>query len=293
MSLSITKGQWFFIGLSGRQQSGKDTVARMIIAWLTRNGQFDTIQTRAFAGPLKRILQYLRPSIQLEDMETEKGKNTALPPRGEQDVFDVIKLVEAAAGYSTSEIDMMVCLTELMDLKEPSVLIQRITPAVKLFEDMVDQGTIVTVGQALQKLGTDCFRETVGSNVWIAFQKLILLIQQKKNGSVYGDDGDKHMVIFTDMRFPNEYDFICGAKGAVVRILRNVDYSKSSRDRNHPSETALDNHYFPYKIDNRGSLEETEKQINEFCHYLYSNKSEWCYIHRVTPYWRTLEFIYI
>lgn len=285
----------YILGLSGRWQSGKDTVARMFVQQLQQSGRFRHVYTRAFAGPLKRILCYLRPTLKLSDMEDEKGKNSRLPCRPEGLHIQVGPLIDAATGewrertlaeeqttnMTSSTGDTLNLLQEYCGIPTAPLLTQRIMDAVHYFESLVDNGTIQTVGQALQQLGTNCFRNLVADNIWIAFQHVMVTLQYQRatmlevedagtvlpktdNGSAKND-----VVVYTDVRFPNEYDYVLSNGGIAVRILRNVDYSKSTRDPNHPSETALDQHAFPHYIDNRGTLENTAGQVSDYARTLF------------------------
>lgn len=136
----------------------------------------------------------------------------------------------------------------------------RMILAIKKFEEMVANGEIKTVGQALQRLGTDCIRNIVSDQFWIALQQLDLAYRPKNSHVVY---------IYTDVRFPNEYDFIRQQFGEMIRIKRKVDYSKSTRDPTHVSETALDTHVFDHIINNDGSLSDTREQVDRFTNELF------------------------
>lgn len=258
------------IGLSGRWQSGKDTVARMFIQHLQQSGRFRNVYTRAFAGPLKRILRYLRPDLQLSDMETEVGKNSPLPKRHAQyapsfegvlsHALDMTEMTDLSVQPSAHIATAATKLQEATYKKTVDELKHAVLEAIQRFEYLVDQEKIRTVGQALQQLGTDCFRNMVVDNFWIACQR-VLLSMQYASASACDARAKKDVIIYTDVRFPNEYDYITVNQGIPMRILRNVDYTKSTRDPNHPSEIALEKHSFKWWIDNRHTLENTEQEI--------------------------------
>ena len=102
----------------------------------------------------------------------------------------------------------------------------------------------------LQEQGTDIHR-TADNDVWVKYAKLDL--------DMLKVDGITNIVI-TDMRFPNEFDFVRENGGTTVRINgRKYDMGEAE---NHPSEIALDNHKFHYTIDNSSSVDELEKKID-------------------------------
>lgn len=101
----------------------------------------------------------------------------------------------------------------------------------------------------LQRFGTEVGRKLWGENFWVD------RAMEKINGI------DK--VVFTDVRFPNEFDAIKNANGKLWRIEK-LGVEAVNR---HISETALDNHVFDMNIPNMGSKEDLYEQVN----YLISN----------------------
>jgi len=296
------------IGLSGRWQSGKDTVARMLVDVLSlpsTHPQFH-VTTRAFAAPLKRILQHVRPSCTLEEMETDAGKNRSLPTHKRYSTYELAHVLE----NDINKLDHIVMSLLTAAFREPSLsceesdkpvnkhagdeiscckstlemllllssatnhnlheLTLRIGMALLKFEEFVDSGNVRTIGQALQRLGTECFREGVSPKFWIACQEVFLARSSLAvQTSPSCKASSSTIIIFTDVRFPNEYEFIKNvANGTVLRILRDVDYSKSTRDPNHLSETALEGFTFDDIIDNRRSLQSTRLQVEHIASIL-------------------------
>jgi hypothetical protein len=89
----------------------------------------------------------------------------------------------------------------------------------------------MTIGQMLQKLGTNVMREGFNENVWIN----ALMIELNKIEGNY---------IVTDCRFKNEAEAIKKAGGILIRVERPVNpiAANSNRDLTHPSETDLDDY---------------------------------------------------
>lgn len=109
-----------------------------------------------------------------------------------------------------------------------------------------NHGLPTTVREFLQNLGTDALRDGLHPNTWVN-----ALMSDYKG--LYDLDTDRttwpHWVI-TDTRFPNEARAIKDAGGIVIR----VDRPGISAINAHPSETALDNWEFDYKIMNGSDL---------------------------------------
>lgn len=90
----------------------------------------------------------------------------------------------------------------------------------------------------LQRLGTEGGREVLGQNVWVDAAMSTL-----EPGGSY---------VFTDMRFPNEYEAVRGAGGLCARIYR----LNAAPVNPHISETALDTYAFPYIVRNDGTIDD-------------------------------------
>jgi hypothetical protein len=110
----------------------------------------------------------------------------------------------------------------------------------------------MSVREFLQKLGTDAVRNGLHNNAWVN----ALMADYLTEESVYDlGGGMKHVTpaskwIITDVRFPNEAQAIKDKGGVIVRIDRPGIEPVNA----HPSETALDNWTFDYKIGNVSDL---------------------------------------
>lgn len=93
----------------------------------------------------------------------------------------------------------------------------------------------------MQWLGTDVFRNTFSSAVWI--------------DTLFNTWNTAEDWIITDVRFPNEVEAIFKRGGAVLRIERD-----GLSTGTHPSETALDDYAWhkDFRILNNGSLEDLQ-----------------------------------
>jgi hypothetical protein len=99
---------------------------------------------------------------------------------------------------------------------------------------MITENT--TIREFLQTLGTECMRNTLSDNIWIA-----ALMCDYKETNEYSPDW-----IVTDVRFPNEAQAIKDNGGIMIR----VDKPGVEAINNHPSETSLNDWEFDYKVVN-------------------------------------------
>lgn len=90
-----------------------------------------------------------------------------------------------------------------------------------------------TVGQLLQRLGTEVGR-VLHPDAWVM--------------ALFADWGEHAHWVIDDVRFPNEADAIKARGGLLVRLVGRHD-EKDARDREHVSETALDDYAFERVID--------------------------------------------
>lgn len=115
----------------------------------------------------------------------------------------------------------------------------------------------MTIGQALQRLGTDAIRTYFHQDSWV-------------NAAMVGCDStdpaaERRVWIFDDVRFENEAEAIRKRGGFLVRIERPESEScsdASGRCAEHPSETALDCYEgFDAVVTNTGGRSEFEVAI--------------------------------
>jgi len=113
--------------------------------------------------------------------------------------------------------------------------------SIPVFED-VKFNSLMSVREFLQKLGTDAMRKGLHDNVWVN------ALMSDYRPIEYNDDEQPRLPnwIITDCRFPNEAQAVKDKGGLVIRI----DRPGIKPINDHPSEIALDNWKFDYKIAN-------------------------------------------
>lgn len=92
-----------------------------------------------------------------------------------------------------------------------------------------------TIGETLQLIGTDLFRNNYDSDIWVKSFFNEQLNEKLNNGKI---------IIVPDVRFINEADYIIQEGGYLIRLEGDpMGIRKNSlRDLNHISETELDNY---------------------------------------------------
>jgi hypothetical protein len=260
------------IGISGRSQSGKDTVGK-IIQYLVScnkdkpfNGKwtFDNYintsnwEIHKFADPLKDIICILTGCTK-EQLEDNEFKNSKLPDEwiryGYADGF--IKKYIGNGEMGQPIMNNKQCDKERYEIE----LRTNWQTAYKHH---------LTYRQLLQYVGTDLFRNQLHEDTWInALMSKYKIIDER----TMQDPDDSNIFypnwIITDVRFPNEAKAIKDREGFIIRINRD-DYifdetgkriipSKTYNNvdvTTHPSEAALDDYPFDYIISNNGTIEE-------------------------------------
>lgn len=111
----------------------------------------------------------------------------------------------------------------------------------------LETGEPYTIRELLQKVGTEVCR-VINPDIWINImeQKIKFYLN-----TLYGYD-----LVITDVRFKNEAEMILKYSPVLIRINRdNVEKS------DHISETDLDDFEFKYVIDNNGTFDELFEQV--------------------------------
>ncbi len=117
----------------------------------------------------------------------------------------------------------------------------------------------------MQQIGTNCIREQ-DPDYWVDFVANII--------KMFPNRWD--FVIIPDVRFPNEIDRIAdaGFPATHLRIVRpNFESQLTEEQKNHPSETALNN-TVPDFVVNNTSMSALRRQLCMFCDNVVSEKEQ-------------------
>jgi hypothetical protein len=111
----------------------------------------------------------------------------------------------------------------------------------------------------LQKTGTDVIRKKM-PNFWVQFVADILLM--------FPDDWNYCLI--PDCRFPNEIKFMNNLLDTTaVRVTRlNYKSPLTEEQKNHISETALDNYQFDYYLDSESGLDKLRVEVEKMYEYI-------------------------
>jgi hypothetical protein len=245
------------IGISGKQKSGKDTVAKMI-QYLTFYNTPDRVsfnelfeyelkysdwQIKKFAYKIKQIASILT-GIPVEDFEKQEVKNMELGEEWWYKMgYDVGWDKEwTNEGYTGIENEVHTkCFLK---------------PAVR---------------NLLQLIGTEAFRDNVHPNTWVNalfadYKPEHFRVVKNEEGVVIDHLTTLPKWLITDVRFPNEVKAIKDRNGILIRVNRYMGTQLMGSKEYHESETALDSYKdWDYEINNNGSLSDLLDSVKEIC----------------------------
>lgn len=252
------------VAFSGKMGSGKDTAAAYLMAKLKQEG-VSTAQV-SFARILREHMCFLLSqgtsfTLLVEQTFTAQDKAKIIPPHAlgtsETEAQAAFENMVSRFGWpSLTPLRWQLTRQALFDSNEEKFQLKEFT-----------------VGRFLQVLGSDVARNVFDSAIWIKFfdQNLPL---------------NKEFLILTDLRLPNEFDYLCEKKResetmnvyfcrleAQKRLSSNT--SRDGRAKTHESETGLDSIQHAVHglvIDNNGSLDQLYKQLDALARKLLHKK---------------------
>ena len=270
------------IAISGKKQSGKDTVAKIIQYLLNQNRDKITIQEwldgdciidsnwqiKKFAGKIKECVSVIT-GIPIDDLEKEEVKNTILFPRWFIYHYKM-RFKENPEGRVSEYFATAEEAKEALNARGRTFFTGC---------DITSQN--VTIRILLQELGTEVGRG-IYSNLWIwslfndykTYTRTIVECDDNGINYVIPEGHGKHSGticdypvaeydheprvpnwIITDCRFPNELRACKEHNAITIRVNR-----EGLMQDNHISETALDNATFDYYLNNT-TIEQLVKYV--------------------------------
>lgn len=118
-------------------------------------------------------------------------------------------------------------------------------------------GKSYTGREIFQIMGTEALRNGFNKSVWIT------ALNNKLINSIH------NIIIITDLRFRNEYDYFQSLKDQYNVYIIRVYRSSIKSDDNHQSETDVNKFGYDFVIhNNTDSLEDLKQQVNLICEKL-------------------------
>lgn len=224
------------IGISGYAKSGKDTVAKIIQYTNRRESGIEYSLEDALSGDGHDFILDMESRWVVKKFSGALKKVASILTGIPERMFEDQGFKESFLG------------------KEWHLPIE--TPLDDVFDD-VQFMKMMSVREFLQKLGTDAVRNNLHPNAWVnaalsGYKTTV--VGHDANGSPVVDHPNW---IFTDCRFPNEAQAIEDKGGFIIR----VDRPGVGPVNDHPSETALDDWDFDYKIANVSDIESLKQTV--------------------------------
>jgi hypothetical protein len=218
------------IGICGKMGAGKDTLAQQII---DNNSDFVIMK---FAYELRKAISIIIdfPVEKIMQDECKKFDLSSICFLSDKMYSNITKSVE----YVTEDFPHKKDVDKFY-----SIIVGRD------YQSNEDIYLPITIGRLMQIVGSDCFRNIIGEDVWV--KKMIKNLQTCKNTNV----------VISDVRFPNEADLIKKTNGVIVYINRDLISSTDKRSVSHISETAIDSIKYDYIINNNGSIKDLYKNF--------------------------------
>lgn len=266
------------LGISGKKNSGKDTVGKIIqyLTWkdnlpdedkklkqydfdyfVSLGNHIDNIspwKIKKFAGKLKDIICLLIGCTR-EQLEDENFKNKELGKQWNRTVWHIQSNYNRLETYNTKE-EAEADLNHYDENYNQEVYV-------------ASEDIIITPRLMLQLLGTECGRNIIHPEIWINslmadYINEVLRYNQYNDMWSFNKDATKESKwLVTDVRFTNEAEAIKKKGGLLIR----VESKRCNYYDIHPSEIALDNYdkdKWDKVIFNDGSIEDLIKEVKKF-----------------------------
>lgn len=269
------------IGISGKMNSGKDTVGRIIQYLIARKNDNRSIkiQTAEFLGltsqnwmaiyqaqdwEIKKFADKLKDIVCIllsctrEQLENREFKEKELGEEWWKYELSWYEHVKLDGVYNTYE----EACEELRNFGGSSFDEKDAITTIKL-----------TPRKILQLLGTDYGRDIIHPNLWVNalmadYEKLCDIHKEgnRTKCMCYRESDDSTLCetekpnwVITDLRFTNELKAVKDRGGITIRVNRPKDTHTNYKE--HESETSLDSSKFDYTIDNNSDIDSLIEKV--------------------------------
>jgi hypothetical protein len=220
------------IGIRGDMGAGKDTLAAEICRG------YPGYSVWKFAAALREAAQAVT-GIPAEKLQSPEDKAVDLRLLGRVPAFELLarigRAIEGVTGHRPEE-------------GAGELMFGVLTGLVYWAPAKAEQVALpMTVGRLLQVLGTECFRNLVGADVWVD----ALFRRWEAEG--------RPPIVIADTRFPNEAAAIRRRGGSVVLVRRGAGGRTDGRSAAHASERALDGDRPDAVLENDGTVEDLRR----------------------------------
>lgn len=233
--ITICKRKRVIIGVAGGRGQGKDTVAKIIY------GEGNGIHVLRFADGLRDAFHTLT-GITKEESQTDLCKSKSLKeynikgkPKEKMEI--ILEKYWFKHGVPQSVLDscMEVFMSgELNWSKWPDI----------------------TVGRALQLLGTEIFRMHCHEDILVKELERVWITMGRPD------------IVIPDTRLPNEREWIKKNGGKIIKVKRNLGEIKDGRSNDHLSERGFKDSEVDYVIDNNKGITDLRNNLNPVFHDL-------------------------
>jgi hypothetical protein len=227
------------IGICGRMGAGKDTLAAEI---LRRHPRYALWK---FADTLRQATSIVA------------GVDARSTVTAEDKARDLSRLELTASEFRSRLVKAIYCVTSGTSYHEATKCELQ---ADRMFEILTGERIAecgehhhislpMTVGRLLQLLGTECFRQCVGENIWVE----ALFARWAKAGMP--------PIVIADVRFPNEATAVRQRAGVVLLVRRAEAKRVDGRSSEHASERSLANEKPDFILENDGTILDLNRAI--------------------------------
>lgn len=229
------------IGFTGFKQSGKDTSAKIVQDMLSDSY---SVKRLSLAAPIKEALLRMDPLV-------SKNKVALSSSLGERKFSDseYLRLRESACivihdvfrrSWEVAQ-DYCDLLIECIDPQVEGVPLSRLGGDLEVLKEEYPKVRLM-----LQKMGTEFARENFSEDFWINILDM----------RIFEEHADIHII--TDVRFPNEAEYVHAKGGFLIRVERDLIGQTS----NHASEASISSLPADFVVPNNGSFLALEKELS-------------------------------